>query len=97
MSTTKYRQTLNLCLRRKDQEAKAAVFRVSKNGTLLDQETYNAYTNKEMLVEAAQQVAKAYGDIVGNLHARGLVEIDPTDGWKFQATPKGLDYLKMDW
>mgnify|MGYP007063388203 CR=1 FL=1 len=97
LSTMQYSQSLNLYIRRKEQEAKAAVFRVSKNGTLLDQETYNAYQNKEMLVEAAQQVAKVYGDIVGSLRDRGLVEVDSDDGWKLQATQKGLNYLKMSW
>ena len=97
ISTLESRQTLNLIMRRKDQEAKAAVYRVSKNGTLLSDETYDAYANKEMLMEAAKQVAYAYGDLVSQITARGFVEVDPADEWKLQATQKGLEYLKMAW
>jgi hypothetical protein len=97
ISTLEYKQSLNLFIRRKEQEAKAAVYRVSKNGTLLDDDTYDAYPTKELLVDAAQQVATAYGSLVTSIQKRGFVEVDPTDGWKLQATPKGLDYLKMAW
>ena len=97
INTLEYKQSLNLYIRRKEQEAKAAVYRVSKNGTLLDDETYSAYTNKEMLVDAAQQMAKVYGDLVTSIRRRGLVEVDPTNEWKLQATEKGIDYLRMAW
>ena len=108
IDSKKQERTMSLMLRRKEMEIRTVVDRVSKNGTLLDNRDYgnalafprktgNPISSRASIKEAALTMAHNYKGLVETVISRGLIEVDPVDGWQFRATEKGLDYLRDAW
>ena len=108
IDSKKQERTMSLMLRRKEMEIRTVVDRVSKNGTLLDDKDYrdagastlktpSPLSKREAVKRSALTMVHNYRGLVETVISRGLIEVDPVDGWQFRATEKGLDYLRDAW